>query len=174
MIKACFKFNASIGIKVLLLDIKCQGIGKCCNISIKIKEEVKRLIKDVSGANVDLNDYVNVDVSGANVDADVVLGNSMSINDFPCSSFVSSLSSKRKVLNKDQQLAIAWKKQLHKNVDKVIWSFFLVKQIPNFKVSRSAYFHDMFNAVANFGPSYKSPSPFQLRKRHLNEEVKIC
>ena len=46
-----------------------------------------------------------------------------------------------------------------------------MEDIPDFKAS-NAYFHDMLNAVANVGPSYKPPSPFKLRKRHLNEEVK--
>lgn len=91
-------------IRAHLLGLKGQGIGKCCKISVEIKEKVKRLVKDASGANVHLNDDVNVDASSANVDANVVPGNSMSINDLPSSSFVSSLSSKRKVLDKDQPL----------------------------------------------------------------------
>ena len=63
---------------------------------------MKRLIKDASGANIDLN----VDASDANVG----LGSSMYINDLPSSSFVSSSSSKRKVLVKDKPLAMSWKK----------------------------------------------------------------
>ena len=130
------------------------------------------MIKDTSGANVDLNDYVNVAASsGANVDANVIPRSSMSINDLPSPSFVSSSSSKRKVLDKDKPLAMSWKKQIHKNADEAIRRFFFVEDIPDFKAT-SAYFHDMLNVVANVGPSYKPPSPFQLRKRDLNEEVK--
>jgi hypothetical protein len=84
-----------------------------------------------------------------------------------------SSSSKRKVLDKDKPLTMSWKKQLHKNAVEAIRRFFFVEDIPNFKVV-TTYFLDMLNAVANVGPSYKPPSPFQLRKRHLNEEVKIC
>ena len=109
-------------IRAHLLGLKGQSIGKCHKISVEIKEEVKRLIKDASGPNVDLNDDVNVDASGANV----VLGSSMPTNDLPLTSFVSSSSSKRKVLDKDEPLAMSWKKQLHKNADETIRRFFFV------------------------------------------------
>ena len=36
----------------------------------------------------------------------------------------------------------------------------------------STYFRELIKVVALAGPSYKPPSPNQLRKRHLNEEVK--
>ena len=46
-----------------------------------------------------------------------------------------------------------------------------VEDAPDVKVG-STYFHDMIKAVALVGPAYKPPSPNQLRRRHLNEEVK--
>ena len=47
---------------------------------------------------------------------------------------------------------------------------FCVEDVPDVKVG-SGYFHDMIKAIALAGPSYKPPSPNQLRRRHF-EEVK--
>ena len=64
-----------------------------------------------------------------------------------------------------------WQKQLDKNADEAIRRFFFVEDIPDVKVG-STYFRELIKVVALAGPSYKPPSPNQLRKRHLNEEVK--
>ena len=49
--------------------------------------------------------------------------------------------------------------------------FVFVEDIPHLKVD-SSFFHDKLQETAKVGPSYKPPSSFQFRKRHLDEEVK--
>jgi hypothetical protein len=65
---------------------------------------------------------------------------------------------------------MSWKKQLFTNADEAIRRFFYVEDIPHVKVG-STWFHDMIKAIVDAGSSYVPPSPFQLCKRHLDEEV---
>ena len=166
-------------IRAHLLGLKGLGVDKCCNIDATIKEEVKKLVFDANGANVDVNVESSQECNAQDSDiaskafshANVVPTSSTSINEMPPSPCFSASTSKKRLMNNGEPLKVSWQKQLDKNADEAIRRFFFVEDIPDFKIG-SVYFCDMIKAVANVGPSYKPPSPNQLRRRHLNEEVK--
>ena len=155
-------------IRAHLLGLKGLGVDKCRQIDAVIKAEVQKMVSGC--ANVDMNDEssmeCNAENCSTNVDANV---ESTSINEMPSSSFGNASSKKMKVDN--VPLKMLWQKQLDKNVDEAIRRFFFVEDIPDVKVG-STYFRELIKAAALAGPSYEPPSPYQLRKRHLNEEVK--
>ena len=155
-------------IRAHLLGLKGLGVDKCRQIDAVIKAEVQKMVSGC--ANVDMNDEssmeCNAENCSTNVDANV---ESTSINEMPSSSFGNASSKKMKVDN--APLKMLWQKQLDKNVDEAIRRFFFVEDIPDVKVG-STYFRELIKAAALAGPSYEPPSPYQLRKRHLNEEVK--
>ena len=159
-------------IKAHLLGLKGQGVDKCRKVTGAIKDEIKKLILDVDAhesTNANENSIAesenNVDVSTSN--ANVVPPTCASVVDMSSSS-----CKKRKIENTSGSLQISWQKSLNKNADESVRRFFFVEDIPHLKVD-STFFHDMVQAIAKAGPSYKPPSSFQLGKRHLDEEVKV-
>ena len=154
------------------MGLKEQGVDKCRKVTGAIKDEIKKLISDVDAhenTNANENSIAesenNVDVSTSN--ANLVPSTCASVVDMSSSS-----CKKRTIENTSGSLQISWQKSLNKNADESVRTFFFVEDIPHLKVD-SSFFHDMVQAIAKAGPSYKPPSSFQLGKRHLDEEVKI-
>ena len=78
-----------------------------------------------------------------------------------CASVIdmSSSSCKKKVIDSCGSLQMSWQKSLNKIADESVRRFFFVENIPHLKVDGS-FFHDMLQAIAKAGPSYKPPSSF--------------
>ena len=157
-------------IRAHLLGTKGFGVDKCRRIDAIKKVEVQKMISNTSYANVDVDGGSSMKCNAEKTSANVDVVESTSINEMLSSSSVNASTNKKMKVDNGEPLKVSWRKQLDKNADEAIRRFFFVEDVPDVKAG-SAYFHDLIKAVALAGPSYKPPSPNQLRRRHLNEEV---
>ena len=120
-------------IRAHLLGLKGLVVDKCHHTDVAIKEEVKKLVFDANGANVDVNVESSQECNAQDSDIankaflheNVVPTTSTSINEMPPSPCFSASTSKRRLMNNGEPLKLSWQKQLDKSAYESIRRVFL-------------------------------------------------